>query len=63
MGGCVHIGRNSTIYTGAIILPRLNIGEGSIVGAGAVVLHDVPPYTVVVGNPAKLIRRLKQEDV
>jgi acetyltransferase-like isoleucine patch superfamily enzyme len=36
-----------------VILPKLQIGEGSTVGAGAVVTHDVPPNSVVVGNPAK----------
>lgn len=43
----VWIGRH------AIIFPGVTIGEGSIVSAGAVVMADVPPYTVVVGNPAK----------
>lgn len=45
----VWIGRN------AIIFPGVTIGEGSIVGAGAVVMMDVPPYTMVAGNPAKKI--------
>jgi acetyltransferase-like isoleucine patch superfamily enzyme len=45
----VWIGRN------AIIFPGVTIGEGSIVCAGAVVMMDVPPYTVVAGNPAKKI--------
>jgi acetyltransferase-like isoleucine patch superfamily enzyme len=45
----VWIGRH------AIIFPGVTIGEGSIVSAGAVVMADVPPYTVVAGNPAKKI--------
>lgn len=40
----------------AIILSGVTIGEGSIVGAGAVVTKDVEPYTIVAGVPAKLIR-------
>lgn len=45
------------IGTGAIILPGVTIGRASIVGAGAVVTRDVPPYTVVAGVPARVIRR------
>lgn len=41
----------------AIILPGVTIGKGSIVGAGAVVSKDIPPFSVVVGNPAKVVRR------
>ena len=44
------IGSNATIMCG------VTIGEGSLVGAGAVVTKDVPPWSVVVGNPAKIIR-------
>jgi maltose O-acetyltransferase len=40
----------------AIILPGVTIGKGSIVGAGAVVSKDVPPFSVVVGNPALVIK-------
>lgn len=44
------IGSNATILCGVII------GEGAIVGAGSVVTHDVPPWTVVAGNPARVLR-------
>jgi acetyltransferase-like isoleucine patch superfamily enzyme len=43
------------IGTGAIILPRLHIGAGATVGAGAVVTRDVPSRATVVGNPARLL--------
>jgi acetyltransferase-like isoleucine patch superfamily enzyme len=52
------IGRGASIGSGATILPGVNIGEGAMVGAGAVVTKDVPPYTVVVGNPARVIREV-----
>ena len=42
--------------------PGITIGEGSTVAAGAVVVKDVEPYTVVGGNPAKLIRRLQRPE-
>ena len=50
------IGKNCFIAVGAIILPGVKIGDEVIVGAGAVVTKDVPSNTVVVGNPAKIIR-------
>jgi acetyltransferase-like isoleucine patch superfamily enzyme len=40
------------------VLPGVTIGEGSVVGARSVVCNDVPPYTVVAGNPARIIRQL-----
>ncbi len=49
------IGSNVTILCGVII------GEKSIVGAGSVVTHDVPPYTIVAGNPARVLRELPRE--
>ena len=57
--GLVHVGRCADIYSGEVILPRLRIGEGAVVGAGAVVRQDVPPRTLVAGNPARIIRSLE----
>jgi len=54
--GEVTIGDGVYIGTHATILPRLTIGKWATIGAGAVVLKDVPPYAVVVGNPARIIR-------
>lgn len=58
LAGLVRVGKYADIYTGAVVLPRLNIGEGAVVGAGAVVRRDVAPYTVVAGNPARVIKTL-----
>lgn len=58
LAGCVEIGDFATLYTGAIVIPRIKIGEGAVIGAGAVVIRDVPPYTVVVGNPARELKKL-----
>jgi acetyltransferase-like isoleucine patch superfamily enzyme len=56
------IGRGASIGSGATILPGVNIGEGAMVGAGAVVTKDVPPYTVVVGNPARVLREVTEAE-
>ena len=45
------------IGAGAIILPGVTVGRKAVVGAGSVVTRDVPPYTVVAGNPARAIGR------
>jgi sugar O-acyltransferase (sialic acid O-acetyltransferase NeuD family) len=61
--GNVHVGSHAYIGTGALIRPGvpggrpLTIGEGAIVGMGAVVIHDVEPHTTVVGSPARVIAR------
>ena len=51
-----HVGRRASIGSGAVILCGVRIGEGALVGAGSVVTKDVPPHTVVAGNPARVIR-------
>jgi len=50
--------KGASIGANATILPGLTIGEGAMVGAGAVVTKDVPPRTLVVGNPARIVRAL-----
>ena len=54
----IVIKRGATVGAGAVVLPGTTIGERAMVGAGAVVTEDVEPDTVVVGNPAKVVRRL-----
>jgi acetyltransferase-like isoleucine patch superfamily enzyme len=50
--------QGASIGSGCTILAHVTIGENAIVGAGSVVTKDVPPNTIVVGNPAKLLRNL-----
>jgi acetyltransferase-like isoleucine patch superfamily enzyme len=50
--------RGASIGSNATILCGVTIGEGAIVGAGSVVTRDVPPHTIVVGNPARVLRTL-----
>ncbi len=54
--GDVIIGNDVWIGTRATILSGLKIGDGAVIGAGSVVTKDVPPYAIVAGNPAKIIR-------
>lgn len=51
----VSVGSDVWIGTSAILLPGVRVGHSSIVGAGAVVSRDVPPYSVAVGNPARVV--------
>jgi acetyltransferase-like isoleucine patch superfamily enzyme len=51
------------IATGAIILPGVSIGRGAVIGAGAVVGRDVPPFAVMVGNPARNTNRKRPSDL
>lgn len=51
IGNDVWIGQNATI------LPGVHIGDGAIIGLGSVVGSDVPPYTIVAGNPARVLRK------
>ena len=54
-GGDVVIGNRVWIAYRAVILPGITIGDGAVVGAGAVVTKDVEPYAIVAGNPARKI--------
>lgn len=54
----VHIGNKAWLGFNSIILKGVTIGEGAIVAAGSVVTKDVPPFTIVAGNPARIVRKL-----
>ena len=55
--GDTVIGNDVWIGQNAVILPGVHIGDGAIIGLNSVVAGDVPPYTIVAGNPAKKIRK------
>jgi acetyltransferase-like isoleucine patch superfamily enzyme len=54
------IKKGASIGSGATILSNTNVGENAIVGAGSVVTKDVPPNSIVAGNPAKVLRFIEQ---
>ena len=56
--GDIIIEEDAWIGAGTIILPGIHIGKGAIIGAGSVVTKDVEPYTIVAGNPARIIRKV-----
>lgn len=58
----VRIGSNVYIGFDVMILPGVTIGDGAVVGSRSVVAGDVEPYTIVVGNPARVVRRLSVDE-
>ena len=57
------IRRGARVGGGAVLLPGVEIGEEAFVGAGAVVTKDVPPRAVVVGNPARVLRDVPEDEL
>jgi sugar O-acyltransferase (sialic acid O-acetyltransferase NeuD family) len=58
LGGLSVIGRGVTVGLGARLHERLAIGDGAVIAAGAVVRHDVEPFVMVAGSPARLMKKL-----
>ena len=61
--GDIKVGDDVWIGQNAIILSGVNIGQGAVIAAGAVVTKDVPPYAIVAGVPAKIIRYRFETDI
>jgi sugar O-acyltransferase (sialic acid O-acetyltransferase NeuD family) len=59
LAGAVEVGSGTFIGIGATIIEFIKIGENAVIGAGAVVIDDVPAGSIVVGNPAKVVRRIQ----
>ena len=58
----IHIGDKAWLGFNVIVLKGVSIGEGAVIGAGSVVTSDVPAYSVAVGNPAAVVKRLNVEE-
>jgi acetyltransferase-like isoleucine patch superfamily enzyme len=61
--GNVVIGNDVWIGSGSIILGGVTVGDGAVIGANAVVAKDVAPYSIVVGNPAREVRKRFSQDI
>jgi sugar O-acyltransferase (sialic acid O-acetyltransferase NeuD family) len=59
LAGAVLVGAGAMIGVGATVMPRINLGEECVIGAGAVVTNDVPPKMVAYGNPARIVRSIE----
>src|SRR5688572_27195806 len=55
-----HVKQGASVGSGAVILCGVTIAEGALIGAGSVVTHDVPPRTIVAGNPARILRQVEE---
>jgi len=59
----ILVDRGASIGSSATILPNVTIGENSIVGAGSIVTKDVPPSSIVAGNPARVINKIEKHSL
>lgn len=60
--GEIHIGRGVMVGMETMIMPGVTIGEGAIVGAGSLVTHNIPAWTIATGRPARVVKAVKEKD-
>jgi sugar O-acyltransferase (sialic acid O-acetyltransferase NeuD family) len=56
--GNVHVGEGTHVGAGSVVIPGKRIGKWCVIGAGSVVINDIPDYSIAVGNPCKIIKSL-----
>ena len=59
----IHIGNNVWIGANSVILPGVNIGDNSVIGAGSIVTQDIPSNVIAVGNPCRVLREINENDM
>ncbi len=57
----VTIGKNVWVGSHVVILPGVSVGDGAVVGAGSIVTKSVPPNSIVVGNPARVVKKITED--
>lgn len=60
-GGPINIGADCWFGGNVTVLPNVNIGRGTVVGAGSIVTKSIPPFVVAAGNPARVIKKIESE--
>lgn len=63
LAGWVHVQEGAYLFTNVTVIPQKKIGKHAIIGAGSVLLHDVPDYALAVGNPARIVRNLSPDEM
>ncbi len=58
----ITVGNNVWIGGGVTVLPGVTIGDNCVIGAGSVVTKDIPPFSLAVGNPCRVIRKIEEEE-
>ena len=58
----IHIGKNCWLGAGVIVLPGVNIGDNSVIGAGSIVTKDILSNVVAYGSPCKVVREISKND-
>jgi len=58
----IRVGRGASIGSNATIVAGVSIGDYAVIGAGATVTRNIPPYSIVAGNPAKIVRQFQNLD-
>lgn len=61
--GEIHFCKNCAIGTGALVMPGVTVGEGAIVGAGAMVTKDIPAWSLALGCPAKVVKTFEKKEI
>ena len=61
--GEIHIGKGALLGMETMVMPGVTIGDGAIIGARSLVTKDIPPYTIAVGSPAKVIKQIPERAI